>query len=102
MFFGKTFAHLLLIAYPEIAPKRSLSSMEEYVPRIFGFRVYEPERHRQKLLNIKDDKKNEGSSKIIEENDETAISAFQVPKSLPSEIKTSKSVAKPPNKRRRG
>ena len=36
-YFGTSFPHLLLQAYPELAPSEPL---QLYVPRIYGFRVH--------------------------------------------------------------
>lgn len=50
-FFGRTFAHLILITHPKLMPERvKIQAPKSYVPKIFGFRVYDPERH-QKIRN---------------------------------------------------
>lgn len=44
-YFGTTFAHLLLMTYPQIRPskepeKATEEKKQEYVPKIFGFRIH--------------------------------------------------------------
>eukprot|EP01105_Mastigella_eilhardi_P006843 TRINITY_DN18358_c0_g1_i1.p1 TRINITY_DN18358_c0_g1~~TRINITY_DN18358_c0_g1_i1.p1 ORF type:complete len:281 (-),score=101.39 TRINITY_DN18358_c0_g1_i1:52-894(-) len=38
-FFGTSFAHLLLMQYPELCPQRANPS-QRYVPKVFGFRLH--------------------------------------------------------------
>lgn len=42
-YFGTTFAHMFLLTYPELIPKKSRSATsgeETYVPKIYGFRIH--------------------------------------------------------------
>jgi casein kinase II subunit beta len=43
-YFGTTFAHMYLLTYPELIPRKShpsaTASEETYVPKIYGFRIH--------------------------------------------------------------
>ena len=41
-YFGTTFAHMFFMQYPDLKPLRTEGVNKLYVPRIFGFRVYDP------------------------------------------------------------
>lgn len=41
-YFGTTFAHMFFMQYPDLKPERIDGISKMYVPRIFGFRVYDP------------------------------------------------------------
>eukprot|EP01084_Bolivina_argentea_P138077 243176_1 len=39
-YFGTTFAHLFLLAFPIFKPKQSITRTQNYTPKIFGFRLH--------------------------------------------------------------
>ncbi len=45
VFFGTTFAHLFFMTYGDLVPK---GPPHEYVPRVFGFRIFDPEAYQKR------------------------------------------------------
>ena len=44
-YFGTTFAHMFLLTYPDLIPRKSSSSSatvsDKYIPKIYGFRIHQ-------------------------------------------------------------
>jgi hypothetical protein len=59
-YFGTTFAHLLLMQYPELVPPPPIL-VPEYTPRVFGFRVRSMAVHDANIAR----KKKEGAVKAV-------------------------------------